>query len=378
MKNRNIAAEMSTFANTSVYSVEKLTAVTSCIGQQAIPRVTVAAADYEQALDDINSSLNVYEDKESGQSFEIAVANADSDEETVDAELSTFTSSISGNMGNAIEFAEHSALFGNRRRLYIASFGNGGTSYWTEKERKHIRKTGRFTQNDGSQLPTVAALARVLDRHDAFAVSRLSTNSAGGAYATALMGALPEGQITHAYMKSRPNISSHPTKLLWGASFMLKEQAVSRKHTDSSDDPWKMTDDIKDTARLKLADIYEGGSGAWSAAGAVHASGVTKLLTDTLAFSRGGLRNDYPAVHDTAAALRKQYDAKVTYHFPSHDSLYGQDIRADVFGFLSELAVRTRYEEYSQVEALIMPGSHHDHSAYPAVRWSMENYAFNR
>jgi hypothetical protein len=111
-----------------------------------LARPSIKVDHYLQALEDINQSWRVIEDKKTGKQFEIALANlAMSADQGVDAELSTYTSSISGNLGNGIEFAEHSALHPDRQRLYIASFGNGKSSYWETEEQAYIKKTGRFT-----------------------------------------------------------------------------------------------------------------------------------------------------------------------------------------------------------------------------------------
>src|SRR6266480_3213441 len=166
-----------------------------------IPRQQSINEDaYNQAIEDINKTFRVLKDPETGQQFEIAEANLQADPtKGVDAGLSTFASSLTGNLGNAIELALRAASQPDHRRLYIASPGNGKTSYWSKKEQQYIRRTGRFTQKDGKALPTIAALKRVLDR-GGYMITRLSTDSAGGAYATALMRELPKGKVTYEYL----------------------------------------------------------------------------------------------------------------------------------------------------------------------------------
>src|SRR5437764_806167 len=98
--------------------------------------ITIERADYEQALEDINNSWKVITDTKTGKQFEIAETNPNASD-GYDAEISTYSSSISGNRGNAVEFAERSALHPDRRRLYIAGLGNGKSSYWESLERQH-------------------------------------------------------------------------------------------------------------------------------------------------------------------------------------------------------------------------------------------------
>ncbi|MDL2363105.1 MAG: hypothetical protein QFB86_01840 [Patescibacteria group bacterium] len=168
-----------------------------------IPRANITRDDYYQALEEINSSWQVLHDPLSSKQFEAAIPNlmrATSAE--IDAELSTFTSCLSSNLGNVVELAENAALHPTVPRLYISSFGNGKSSYWDKAEQDHIKKTGSFTWDDTKPLPTVAALQRAIQSHfPDLTVARISTNSAGGAYATALMQALPKSSITHAYIK---------------------------------------------------------------------------------------------------------------------------------------------------------------------------------
>ncbi|MEK7095978.1 MAG: hypothetical protein AAB896_01670, partial [Patescibacteria group bacterium] len=97
----------------------------------AVRRPEIDKDRFLQALEDINRTWGIITDPKTGKEFEIALANLSAPlDNGLDVELSTFTSSISGNPGNAVEFAENSALHPDRQRLYIATFGNGRSSYW--------------------------------------------------------------------------------------------------------------------------------------------------------------------------------------------------------------------------------------------------------
>ncbi|MEK7561874.1 MAG: hypothetical protein AAB541_03360 [Patescibacteria group bacterium] len=346
----------------------------------AVRRPEIDKDRFLQALEDINRTWGIITDPKTGKEFEIALANLSAPlDNGLDVELSTFTSSISGNPGNAVEFAENSALHPDRQRLYIATFGNGRSSYWDAEEQKHIRETGRFMQDNGEALPTVASLERALKRAD-LPARRFSTNSGGGAPATALMGTLPEGQVTHAYIKSRPNISDHPLNLAWGVGIAVGDLLDDRKYKKASEDPWRLTGDLIATAKEYLPEVYSPEAqnrhqSLAQKAGSSHRAG--KMLTDMTAFSRGGMARNYPASQDTVRALQQQPESLLTYHFPLQDRLYRSP--EDIAQFLVQIyKLSSVVVKNGQVEILTMPGRHRDHTQYPGMRWGMESYALSR
>jgi len=386
-----ITSKIYTFGNSESYKATRFSLQRDGViytDTIVIPRHSnINEEDYNRAIEDINKTFRVLKDPETGQQFEIAEANLQADPANgIDAGLSTYSSSLTTNLGNAIELALRSASHSDRRRLYIASPGNGNTSYWSIKEQKYIRRTGRFTQEDGKALPTIVALKRALDR-GGYVVTRLSTDSAGGAYATALMRELPKGQVTHAYIKSRPNISDHGNGYfgdwpvyLWGLSILISDTLDDGRFKHASNDPWKEKLEYvsKQAAKEQMPRIYISESiGKNSIQENVHTYDLNKLWTDMLALSRGGAAYSYPAAADTAYALAKQSEALVTYHFPYNDRLYNL-LPEDAKVFLSETSYRVALATNGQIEALIMPGAHRDHTSYPSLRASIEAYAFQR
>lgn len=375
-------SETYAYGNAAEFEVTKLWFPNGHVSEESIiiPRVTPPTDyRYRRALHDINGSWTVAEDEETGQQFEMSLANTDADfSGGVDLEESTFSSSLSNNPGNAVEFAENSARHPERPRFYVASPGNGKSSYWTPAEQRYIKTTGRFTDEAGKPLPTIAALARVLRQADA-PVTRISTNSAGGAYATALMSALPEGQLTHAYIKSRPNISDHPARLMWGASVLVGDILDDRRHARESRDPWRLTKDRIEAAKAALPRLYGNGeqNEARQVPEATKTHGLKKMYTDLLALSHGQTYGQVnPAAKDTGLALRQQPDALLTYHFPTGDRLYNS--RTDIERFMEQVRQLGGMAARHNVQALVVPGTHRDHAAYPTMRWSMETYSFAR
>lgn len=353
-----------------------------------LPRPEIEEDDYYQALEDINltwgDTKGVIVDPQTGRQFEGGMANLQaSPENGVDVEMSTFTSSLSGNMGNAVELAEHAALHPDRRRLYLASFGNGQSTYWTPEERKYIRRHGRYVQENGEPLPTVASLARALEAADLAITRCFSTDSAGGGYATALMAAAPEGQVEHAYLKSRTNISNHRLALLWGLGILVGDTLDDIVYKKVSDDPWKLTGEKISEAKDLLPNLYgEEAQNRYASfaqkAGTSHK--LSKMFNDLVAFSRGGEAYGHPAAHDTVRALQQQPEALFTFHFPLQDRLYNSE--RDVLEFIARIydlgrTANTHIRD-GQVEALLLPGRHRDHTQYPGLRWATERYAFGR
>lgn len=337
--------------------------------------------DYEQALDDINATWGVLIDPKTGKQFEHAIVNPEADKSAgVDAELSTFTSSLSGNVGNAIELAQHGSLHPERQRLYLASFGNGKSSWWNRDEQRYIRQTGRYTQRNGDPLPTIAALGRALEDAE-LPITRFSTNSAGGAYATGLMRALPEGQVTHAYIKGRPNIAHHSHYLLWGFRFAHGNETDEDRSIAQSYDTWCYDQPRVDEAEGQMPRIYSADPSVnvtHDITEPVKTFGLRKILTDAKALSRGGDQlTANPAAMDTIKAIEQQPEMVTTFHFPLHDRLYPR-MPADANRFLAQVHGMGQASVSRAVEALVMPGTHIDHKYFPALRWSVERYAFDR
>jgi hypothetical protein len=344
-----------------------------------VEKITIERDDYLASLDDINECWQVLEDRRSGKTFEIAVIHDDEDpSDNADVELATFSSNLLGNPGNAVEFAENAAAHPGIRRIYIATPGNGKTSYWEPAERRYTKNTGKFITEDGEPLPTIASLARCL-LAAGYAVNRFSANSAGGAYATALMHALPEGQVSHAYIKSRPNLVDHPRRLLWGAAVVLGDMLDDRQFQKASRDDWRLTGEMIAEAKLRLPRLYDKtvlNPARDLAMNGPGNHGLQKMWEDMVAFSRGARgRGASPAAIDTARALEKQPEALLTYHMPDKDRLYGNHHEVGL-DFIQ--AVQRVGHTAAGVEVLLMPGAHRDHTQYPSLRWSFESYAFDR
>ncbi len=351
---------------------------------------------YKENLEIINRSFRIIEDPSTGKRFEIATAGAPHDRtQTVDCESSTYRSSLSNNVGNAVEFAENASLHPERTRLYISSLGNGGSSYFDKNERRHLRETGRFTHEKPNgqpeALPTIQALAGALKAND-LKIGRISANSAGGPLATALSLELPEDQLTHIHLKGQPNISERGLiRDMFFGMFIVENMINNPKNEKASQDPWKMSYQLKEEAETLLGNIHNVDEKEIALTGLSY---LTKLYTDTKAYSRGAASmKDImvdrgspigPAVFDTRNMLARHPKLKTTFHFTKQDKLY-RSFKNDEFHQFGDIERFLRHLRWSlhdkfaqDTEAILHDGTHADHTHYPSRRWAVENYAFKR
>ncbi len=346
-----------------------------------IPRVTIPSkGSYEAALRQTVKHLQVITDPETYQNFEITYSGVDSLEDgPFDTEFSTYNSAISSNPGNAVEFAEHAALRAEKPRLYIASAGNGFSSYLSAEEQRYVKTRGRFTYDDfdgdrpiTKAIPTIRALKRALESKGVV-TDRLSSNSSGANMLTALMYELPEGTVTHAYMKGRPNLVDQSAIAL-GYRMLVLETRANNKNKERSKDEWALIDEMVDEAKTKLKPVID----SIDAERLGKLAMVAKLRTDCVAYSRGPdprRKGRLPAAYDSVRALHRQPDAKVTWHFTSRDRLYTvEPHRPEQFiRYVSALS-----RDSNNVTGLVTNGSHADHTHIPSLRWSAEEFAFEQ
>lgn len=346
-----------------------------------IPRITIPSRGfYNAALKQTARHLQVISDPETGQNFEVTYSGVNSLEDgPFDTEFSTYNSAISSNPGNAVEFAEHAALRSEKPRLYIASPGNGFSSYLAPNEQRYVKRYGRFTYDsfDGDRpittaIPTVRALRRALESKGVV-TDRLSSNSSGANMLTALMHELPEGTISHAYLKGRPNLVDQSAIGL-GYRMLVLETRANNKNKERSKDKWKLTDEMVDEAKTKLEPFIDTIDEPRLGTLAMG----KKLVSDCIAYSRGPVLSNnglLPAASDSFRAMHRQPDAKVTWHFTTRDKLYTvEPQRLEQFiRYVSALSPAS-----STVTGLVTNGSHADHTHIPSLRWSAEEFAFKQ
>ena len=104
---------------------------------------------------------------------------------------------------------------------------------------------------------------------------------------------------------------------------------------------------------------------------------LDKMVADMFAFSRGGPGAGDPAAADTARALTRHPDLRLTCHCPLQDWLYGTPV--DVRRFATQVREMLQDDQdLPRFEVLVTPGRHRDYTHFPGLRWAMELYAWNR
>ncbi len=182
-------------------------------------------------LDIVNETLGVEE--QGDDSFEIAHISSDSEKpKGTMLHISTYSSSISTNPGNAFEFAVQAALYPDLNHVYVASPGNGGSSpiknidmkintpHGVMDQLEYFAKTGRTTYEDGDEikpLPYLVNMQRALDKRGLAVTGFIGTDSAGGSYATGLTLAMEADQIDYGLFSERSNFAAlNRVELIYG------------------------------------------------------------------------------------------------------------------------------------------------------------------
>ncbi len=330
--------------------------------------------EYFDRLEEINDTYRQIVDPKTGRRFEVAQTHPTSVSDGVDLEISTYSSSLTGNVGNAAEFALHSLAHPARARLYLASIGNGGSDPFTKEELEYFAKTGRTTWEEGdttTAIPTVQSLARALASED-LEVTRISTDSFGGNIASGLVAELDPSQVTHAYMKGKPNVSNFGwPRFVW--RMMVREGLINNpKNLKESNDPWRLTPEIIDEVKKALPNIYSKTSPKFSGGG-----GLGQLL----AYSNGLKRSSSKGrllgpSQDVIAAKEHNPNLLLTFDFPDQDLLYKG--REDIIRFLQQITDMPRVVSGRSPKGIITPGTHASHAAEPQRRIAAEHFAFRR
>jgi hypothetical protein len=359
------------YGNSSAYELTRLALSKQGVSIDSIvlPRSEIEYFRFRKNLYDLDGKLEVIYDPKTNLQFEIGVVNSkNATEEAVDAEISSSTTSLNDNASNTVEFAENAASHPKRRRLYISTPGNGKSSHWNSKERYYIKRTGSYINEDGSTLPTIAALNRSL-MAAGYPIRRLSSVSNGGSLIIALMREFNEGQVTHACIKARPNLNKQLPSVLWSVGLLIRDMYDDRRTDKASTDNWKLCDrlikmSVAEYPRLNKKLV---GNNPRTKLLAKLITGKTPSWSDT----------SKPSPSGTTSALLKQPEVMLTYQLPVYYRNYNNPL-ASVSGFLLELKCLSEVTANGQIEALVMPGAYHDHKSYPALKWSLEKYAFAR
>lgn len=355
----------------STHSLEVLEGETDALHPLAMPEVH----EIEDKLHEIAKSVRVISYGDS--TFEIAVVNNGVSNDKIMLHISTYSSSISGNAGNAYELAVQAALYQDYTHIYVASFGNGGTSALLPEDATYAKSTGRFTQekdDDVVALQSIQNMHHALENEGLSVTSLMGTDSAGGPYARAYALTLENDQLDAAFFSEVSGIVhlSIPS-LIYGIG--IKEMFINSKNNQKiSPDSASVsqgTITLEDGTELSKADFAKKILDSYAELpnrrllAAQQIGGLVKLnamRTSLLSLRKGPKGSKNPFVDDTNALLEHHPAARITYGFADKDPLYKANpelLHAAIVVQLSQLAV-----QQADVKAVIIPEMTHAYNTH--------------
>ncbi|HVU59747.1 MAG TPA: hypothetical protein VHC98_02840 [Candidatus Saccharimonadales bacterium] len=248
--------------------------------------------------------------------FEAATFNNDPNTQATVAFVSTYSSSISGNKGNAWELATMAAMFPDVTFIYLASAGNGKTGALKPAEMRHLIATGLLTHTEKGNVEAVPTMQNAagallsLGREP----SALAGNSAGCEQSRAIGIALPEDTISRAVFNADPHMTATtPLQLAWRALITegMRTGATLRRQTH---DPLAVTPAHVDTVTTERQDIY--GDSAGTAAEKLGT--MAMLAANMFGLAHGGT----VLKREVEAFLQRQPNAVMTFYVPLRDRLH--------------------------------------------------------
>src|SRR5438045_6285207 len=168
---------------------------------------------------------------------------------------STMYSSLTQNIGNALELAAQGAAAPNTARVYIAFPGNGGSDNLSRNDRHYLADTGRFTK-DGEALESVLALVRALGVNYKEIPIMISADIEAGRLGLGIMTALPPDTVTSAYFHDLPGISPTVGASYISVMFSAQQEAQREGLKEDPEEPYRVSDRTKQEAKFFLSDVY--------------------------------------------------------------------------------------------------------------------------
>lgn len=335
-------------------------------------------------LSKINRSLGVEE--YGGDEFEVAYVRSksvDKKKHQTMLHISTYSSSISSNDGNAFELAVQAALYPEYDHVYVASPGNGGstaigashaeiaTQIGTMSQARYLRRTGRTTYENGDlvrSLPYLENMQHMLEKLRLEVTGFIGTDSAGGSYATGLAVGMPEDQISAGFFSERSNyMKLHRAKLAYDMLFTenirhgkrMKELVLDGVsvvdplsiNAPRYDDPSKSNKSVASEQMTRSHDVAK--------IGITKSLGAMLLSLGALAQGDSLSTEDNPLIADVDAMLARHPNGSFNFTLAEHDPLYAGRASELAIEFLSNIAIQK-----ANVRAVILPGLPHAYHTY--------------
>ncbi|HEY7125057.1 MAG TPA: hypothetical protein VH540_13980 [Ktedonobacterales bacterium] len=128
--------------------------------EKSVEVAQISDEDFKERLKEIHETYQIIHDRKTGRTFEIAIVNKRQLQHGAILFASTMFSSLTQNLGNAIELAAHGTATPNTARAYIAFPGNGGSDSLSRRDRSYLARTGRFTR-DGEAVESIINVHRI-------------------------------------------------------------------------------------------------------------------------------------------------------------------------------------------------------------------------
>lgn len=347
-------------------------------------------------LDAINTNLQVVQN--GGDSFEVSIVKSTSEtKKGVMLHISTYSSSLSTNLGNAYEFAVQSALYEDFDHVYVASPGNGGSSNIENTDvmidtpagkmgqKDYFKATGRTTYEDSNTLqplPYLVNMQRALDSLGIETTGFIGTDSAGGSYATGLAVGLPEDQISHGFFSERSNFTaiSKPA-LIFGMLFTENMRHANKMKTllnesqtpidplslfsPRLDDPEKLNESLAHEKMSRTKDILKNH----------FRRKIGALATSLTALGRGSNSemSQNPLVDDVNGLLARHPRGHFTFTLAEHDVLYSNKAAGLAQSFLADIDI-----QQADVKTILLSHLPHAyHTSLPLLQDAVRRVAFD-
>lgn len=337
---------------------------------------------YLEKLSEINDSFRILTGKD-GIRLETAIANGHAASNQLVLYPSTSLSSLTQNIGNAIELAHRAAANPNTAYLYAAFPGNGHSSSFTPSEQLYRLRSKRLTVGEGEagfayhSLSTISRMARIL-MDNGLVPSHISADESGGRLGLAYMAAFEKNAVRDARLNGIPGVSAR-------ASY-TKEMAVEdiasrqRRRGEQEGEPGEINDFRKKQAKEKMPRIYSGIDQKLNAVSSIALRGWFYNGIPNLAGFSGKNDLDKPhnhaAIQDTLAALSQQ-EAMITFQFNQASKLHD---REDCIRFgqrIMELLPEALISQSRGVRIIFGEGGLDHHTEVPAARIESERLALD-
>jgi hypothetical protein len=344
----------------------------------------ISEEEYVQRLGHINDTFEVLGGK---QKVEVAVVNPEKLSENVILFFSTSFSSLSQNVGNAVELARAGAVNPNAAIVYIGYPGNGGSESFSAKDMAYIAASGRLTKGNGRPgeeyrpLDSIKYAIEAVGEHGLLAAKNklhVTGNVEGARLAVGGLAALDKDTAGFAYLNSPPGVS-HESNYV---ASMLSEDEKNRRERRNElpleeTEPGEVVKARLEQAKELIPKVY-GTAANKRRVAHTYLRTPWNVTASTLAYSHKNSVDQpekHAFMHDLVAALLQQ-EAKLYMQVNSESKLHSQTAAVDLGRIAMDRVPRDIRSDKRGIVVLLGSGTLDAHTAEPAARQAAENIAF--